>query len=125
MDATADDRRVVRLVVDVLATPEQVHLLATLVGDALCGLPDDHEGPCRVAWRISHGVEGDGAAGPVALTPADVAQVRAALGALEVLAPDDALASLRAEVEAAHGGHHVVLPADDSGVCLNGGPTRT
>ena len=125
MEGTADDRRVVRLVVDVLATPEQVHLVSTLVGDALCGLPDDHEGPCRVAWRITHGVEGDDAAGPVVLAPADVAQVRAALGALEVLAPADALASLRAEVEAAHGGHQVVLPADGVGLHLNGGPTRS
>ncbi|WP_143447479.1 hypothetical protein [Kineosporia sp. R_H_3] len=125
MEGTADDRRVVRLVVDVLATPEQVHLLSTLVGDALCGLPDDHEGPCRVAWRIAHAVEGEAADGPVALAPADVAQVRAALGALEVLAPADALASLRAEVEAAHGGHQVVLPADGPGLRLNGGPTRS
>jgi hypothetical protein len=99
MAGTADDRRVVRLVVDVLTTPEAVHLLSTLVGDALCGLPDDHDGPCRVAWRIAHRMEGDDDAHVVGLTPGDVEQARAALGALEVLDPADALASLRAEVE--------------------------
>ena len=100
MSGTADDRRVVRLAVDVLAAPDQVHLISALVGEALCGLPDDHDGPCRVAWRIAHRMEGDEDADAVGLTPAEVEQARAALGALEVLDPAAALASLRAAVEA-------------------------
>ncbi|WP_143175598.1 hypothetical protein [Cryptosporangium aurantiacum] len=39
--------------VDVLATAEQVQMLHGIIGRAVCGAPDDHPGPCRIAWTMS------------------------------------------------------------------------
>jgi hypothetical protein len=54
-----DDRRVHRIVVDVLARPDQVHALQDVIGTALCDAPLLHEGPCRVAWTLSYASEPD------------------------------------------------------------------
>ena len=54
-----DDRRVHRIVVDVLATSDQVPALQDVIGAALCDGPLLHEGPCRVAWTLSHAGEPD------------------------------------------------------------------
>jgi len=51
----ADDaRRPFRIVVDVLATEAQVQKLKEIIGEAVCGAPDDHVGPCRIAWTMSY-----------------------------------------------------------------------
>ncbi len=88
-----DSRQVYRVVVDVLAAPEQVAPLVAVVGTAICGRPDDHAGPCRVAWRIT--VAG-GDHGP-GVTPAEDLDVRRSLAALEAWPTDRATADLLAE----------------------------
>jgi hypothetical protein len=52
-----DGRKVHRIVVDVLATGEQVLALQDVIGAALCDAPLLHDGPCRVAWTLSHASE--------------------------------------------------------------------
>ena len=54
---SADGRRVFRIVVDVLATGEQVAALQEVIGEAICGAPGLHPGPCRIAWSIAHTTE--------------------------------------------------------------------
>ena len=55
-----DERRVHRIVVDVLATAEQVQALREAIGEALCGVPDlMHDGPCRIAWKAAFSSEKD------------------------------------------------------------------
>ncbi|MCI2237986.1 hypothetical protein MO973_38015 [Paenibacillus sp. TRM 82003] len=49
-----DARQPFRLVVDVLATPEQVQELQEVIGEALCAAPGEHPGPCRTAWSIAY-----------------------------------------------------------------------
>ncbi len=72
-----DRRRPFRLYVDVLATPAQIERLQTVIGEALCAAPDDHNGPCRIAWSLgrfdSDHADVDGSGG---LTPDDVAHMR-------------------------------------------------
>lgn len=83
-----DQRLAARFVVDALVTADQVDLLEMLLAQALCAGPDDHPGPCRVAWRISRAVEEP--FDRASLLPADDARsVRDAIGHLEVL-PSDA-----------------------------------
>ena len=53
-----DGRRPFRIVVDVLATAEQVQMLHGLIGEAVCGASGEHPGPCRIAWTMS-GAGGD------------------------------------------------------------------
>lgn len=50
---TRDERKPYRIVVDVLATEEQVDRLHELLGEVLCDAPSDHDGPCRIAWIMS------------------------------------------------------------------------
>ncbi|WP_146099691.1 hypothetical protein [Kineococcus xinjiangensis] len=80
-----DRRRPFRLSVDVLATPGQVERLQTVIGEALCAAPDDHNGPCRIAWSLecadSDHADADGSG---ALTPDDVAHMREELGPVHV-----------------------------------------
>jgi hypothetical protein len=53
----SDGRKVHRIVVDVLATSDQVSALQDVIGAALCDAPLLHDGPCRVAWTLSHASE--------------------------------------------------------------------
>ena len=80
-----DRRRPFLLRVEVLATPEQVQRLQTVIGEALCAAPEDHEGPCRIAWSMGYfdsaDAEDDGSGG---LTPEDVAHMREHLGPIHV-----------------------------------------
>jgi len=57
--ASPDDRKVFRIIVDVLATGEQVAALQDVIGEAICGAPGLHPGPCRIAWSIAHTSEND------------------------------------------------------------------
>lgn len=100
MSEQSDGRQVVRFIVDALVTPEQVALVETLLGTALCGAPDEHSGPCRIAWRLIHRTEGQPSVDGL-LDPVDVADVRRALGCLEAVPPQLATAALRAELLAA------------------------
>jgi hypothetical protein len=54
-----DERRVYRIVVDVLATGAQLVPLQDVIGAALCDGPLLHEGACRVAWSLSYTAESD------------------------------------------------------------------
>lgn len=54
-----DDRKVFRIIVDVLATGEQVIAVQDIIGEAICGAPGFHPGPCRIAWSIAHTIEND------------------------------------------------------------------
>ena len=49
----ADKRRVHRIVVDVLATDAQVVALQSVIGEAICAAPLEHDGPCRIAWQTA------------------------------------------------------------------------
>jgi hypothetical protein len=94
--AVVDERQVFRVLVDVLAAPEQVDALLAILGTAVCGLPDDHDGACRLAWRMA-------ATGPgrdVPVLPEVDREVRAALSALEAWPAPAATADLFAEVAA-------------------------
>lgn len=53
MHESPDERGVHRIVVDVLATEAQVAALQTVIGEALCAAPADHDGPCRIAWQTA------------------------------------------------------------------------
>ncbi|WP_432487716.1 hypothetical protein [Kineococcus sp. SYSU DK018] len=94
-DQEQDARRPFRLQVDVLATPEQVQRLQQVIGEALCAAPEDHPGPCRIAWSMGHldgaQVTEDGSSG---LTPQDVASVREHLLPVPVWAREDVDRSL-------------------------------
>lgn len=46
----ADRREPLEIRISVLATKEQALALQELIGEAICGAPLDHDGPCRVAW---------------------------------------------------------------------------
>ncbi|WP_143448706.1 hypothetical protein [Kineosporia sp. A_224] len=96
--AAVDERQVYRVLVDVLAVPEQVDALLALLGTAVCGLPDDHDGACRLAWRMA--ATGPGRDLPV--LPEVERGVRAALSALETWPPAAATADLLAEVAGQH-----------------------
>lgn len=91
-----DERQVYRVLVDVLAVPEQVDALLAVLGTAVCGLPDDHDGACRLAWRMA--ATGPGRDLPV--LPDVDQEVRAALSALEAWPAPEATADLLAEVAA-------------------------
>ena len=54
-----DGRRVHRIVVDVLATGEQIPALQDVIGTALCDGALLHEGPCRIAWSLAYTAEPD------------------------------------------------------------------
>lgn len=91
-----------RFVVDTLVTPDQVELVRALLARALCGVDDDHPGPCRVAWDVWHLDEGGTARG-AALAAPDADAVRAALGALETVPSAAATADLLDELGSAAG----------------------
>ena len=93
-----DQRVVARFVVDALVTPEQVELLELLLAQALCAGPDDHAGPCRVAWQISRSLE-QASGGSPALPDDVVRSVREAIGELEVLPADAATRALREDLD--------------------------
>lgn len=48
-----DSRHPFRLIVDVLATAEQAQRLQPVIAKALCAAPEDHPGPCRIAWSMA------------------------------------------------------------------------
>jgi hypothetical protein len=50
-------RRVHRIVVDVLATGDQVWALQDVIGAALCDGVLLHDGSCRIAWSLSYTAE--------------------------------------------------------------------
>lgn len=94
--ANVDERQVYRVLVDVLAVPEQVDALLAVLGTAVCGLPDDHDGACRLAWRMA-------ATGPgrdVPVLPEVERDVRVALAALEAWPAPAATADLLAQAAA-------------------------
>lgn len=94
-DGDEGQRRPFRLQVDVLATPEQVQRLQRVIGEALCAAPEDHDGPCRIAWSMGYldGADAteDGSSG---LTPQDVAFLREHLGPVRVWPREDVDRSL-------------------------------
>jgi hypothetical protein len=91
--SSTDDRRVYRIVVDVLATDAQVDALKDVIGEALCAAPGDHAGPCRIAWTLANTSEdGDGVS--YGLGAEEVAFIREFLSPVEVWAPEDVDRSL-------------------------------
>jgi hypothetical protein len=92
-----DQRLAARFVVDALVTPDQVDLLEMLLAQAMCAGPDDHPGPCRVAWRITRAVERP-ADGSQPLPDAVARSVRQAIGSLEVLPSDAATRAIAADL---------------------------
>jgi hypothetical protein len=41
-----------RLTVEFLASDSQADGISALMGSLLCGASPDHDGPCRIAWRM-------------------------------------------------------------------------
>lgn len=48
-----DGRRLYRLTFDILALPSQLDRVMELMKEALCDGPDDHQGPCNIAWTAT------------------------------------------------------------------------
>ncbi|WP_344652531.1 hypothetical protein [Cryptosporangium japonicum] len=61
--------------IDVLATAEQARRLQETLGEAVCGAPGDHAGPCRIAWTASY-AGGDDVDGSYGLDAEDAAFIR-------------------------------------------------
>ena len=80
-----DQRRLHRLVVDVLVTDAQLARLPEVIGEALCAAPSEHDGPCRIAWsqsrRDSRDADEDDTDG---WTPQEVAEADAHLRPVRV-----------------------------------------
>lgn len=98
----ADRRRAHRIVVDLLATEDQLLALQDAIGAALCGAPAGHAGSCRVAWSMAsatgdpttgHPAAGD-PAGAAALDPSDTWSILVELSPVEVWPPADVDRSL-------------------------------
>lgn len=69
--------------VEVLATENQLYALRDLIGEAICGAPDDHPPPCRIAWSIGgHGEED--------MSEEEQQRIRNELEPIEVLSIEDA-----------------------------------
>jgi hypothetical protein len=84
-----DERRVHRIYVDVLATDEQLPALRRVIGEALCKAPDDHGGPCRIAWSIGFSSEDpDGDQEGSQLSKEDIEDIRSELQPVEVWTVD-------------------------------------
>ncbi|WP_432504568.1 hypothetical protein [Kineococcus arenarius] len=82
---TDDARQPFRIVVDVLATPEQVHALQEVLARALCAAPGGHPGACRVAWSMAHAGGGaDGLDGSYGLDEEEAAFLRGHLAQVPV-----------------------------------------
>ncbi|WP_432493145.1 hypothetical protein [Kineococcus auxinigenes] len=80
-----DSRQPFRIVVDVLATPEQVHALQEVIGQALCAAPAEHPGACRTAWSMAHvGGGADGLDGSYGLDQEEAAFLREHLAQVPV-----------------------------------------
>lgn len=93
--AEPDSRRPFRIVVDVLATAEQAQRLQKLLGEAVCGAPDDHPGPCRIAWTASYaGGDLDDLDGSYGLDAEDAASLREQLEPVPVWPKEDVDSSL-------------------------------
>ena len=92
MDAPSDGRDLHRVVIDVLALPEQVEALTVILGSAICGVPDDHGGACRLAWRLTTTTPGEDLPGRD--------EAHAALASLEAWPERVATADLLAEAHA-------------------------
>jgi hypothetical protein len=54
-----DERKPFRIVMDVLATKDQIDRLHDILGELLCGAPPEHDGPCRIAWDMGSTGEPD------------------------------------------------------------------
>ncbi len=85
-----------RIVVDVLATEAQDLALQTVLGEAICAAPDEHDGPCRIAWQIGRATwTGDESAADNYGLDAEAAQdVSAQLRPIEVWSRSDVDRSL-------------------------------
>jgi hypothetical protein len=95
--ALANDgaRRPFRIVVDVLATAEQVQKLHGLIGEAVCAAPEDHSGPCRIAWSMSGaGSDEDEYDGSYGLDAAEAEFIRDQLESVPVWPKEDVDRSL-------------------------------
>lgn len=79
---TADRRRAHRIVVDLLATEEQLPALQDAIAAALCGAPTGHPGACRVAWTMATAT-GDPAGAATALDPTDTWAILVELSPVE------------------------------------------
>ena len=79
----ADPRRAHRIVVDVLATQDQLPALRDAIGAALCGAAGGHTGSCRVAWSMAS-ASGDPTGAGAALTPPDTWAILGELSPVEV-----------------------------------------
>ena len=78
-----------------LASDEQVQALQEVIGEALCGAPGDHPGPCRIAWSLSYSSEDpEGDQDGSALSLEAIADIREHLSPVEVWAPEDVDSSL-------------------------------
>ena len=83
-----DDRQAFRIMVDVLATPQQITPLGEVIGEALCAAPGLHAGPCRVAWSMNVAAEFDADENGAFLTPDDVSYIHEHLAPIEVWPPE-------------------------------------
>lgn len=90
---TADRRRAHRIVVDLLATEEQLPALQDAIATALCGAPAGHAGACRVAWSMVTAT-GDPEAGAPALDPSQTWTILVELSPVETWPGDDVDRSL-------------------------------
>lgn len=78
-----DGRRAHRIVIHLLATDAQLPVLREALGAALCGGPGPHDGPCRIAWGMTH-ESGDAPGGAPGLDAATTWQVLGELAPVEV-----------------------------------------
>jgi len=98
-----DDRQVFQLRLDVLAHPHQLEVLQQLMGEAMCGAPGDHDGPCRIAWSASFSaVEANDDMSGVEITEEDVLAIREDLEAIPVWPQEDVDHSLGTSDDRSH-----------------------
>ncbi|TQS46855.1 hypothetical protein [Cryptosporangium phraense] len=93
--ADGEERWPFRIVVNVLATPEQVQRLQSVLGEALCAAPENHPGPCRIAWSMASAGGDEGALdGSYGLDRDEAVFIREELGPVPVWPREDVDRSL-------------------------------
>ena len=98
-----DDRQLFQLRLDVLAHPHQLEALQQLMGEAMCGAPEDHDGPCRIAWSASFSaVEANDDMPGVVITEKDALAIREDLEAIPVWPRKDVDQSLGISDDRSH-----------------------